>query len=99
MSPQLQQVLTDIDQLSLTEQIQIIEYINTRQRSSVLETIANIRSQQPSFKTPQEIDAEIIEEKEAFKTYNLPTPYDSFGAGAILMKSFKQSSGDCRSIE
>jgi hypothetical protein len=63
MSPQLQQVLTDIDRLSSTEQIQVIEYINTRQRSSVLETITNLRSQQPSFKTPKEIDAEILEEK------------------------------------
>jgi flagellar motor switch protein FliG len=52
MSPQLQQVLADRDRLSSTEQSQVIEYINTRQRSSVLETIANLRSQQPSFKTP-----------------------------------------------
>jgi hypothetical protein len=74
MSPQLQQVLAEIDspeerlrqQLSSTEQIQVIEYINTRQRSSVLETITNLRSQQPSFKTPEEIDAEIIEEKAAW---------------------------------
>ncbi len=63
MSPQLQQVLTEIDQLSSIEQIQVIKYINTRQRSSVLETIANLRSQQASFKTPEEIDAEILEEK------------------------------------
>jgi hypothetical protein len=63
MSPQLQQVLTEIDRLSSIEQIQVIEYINTRQRSSVLETITNLRSQQASFKTPEEIDAEIIEEK------------------------------------
>jgi hypothetical protein len=89
MSPQLQQVLADIDWLSSTEQIQVIEYINTRQRSSVLETITNLRSQQASFKTPEEIDAEILEEKKVFKTYDLPTPYDSFGAGAILMKSLK----------
>jgi hypothetical protein len=66
MSPQLQQVLAEIDQLSSIEQIQVIEYINTRQRSSVLETIANIRSQQVSFKTPEEIDAEILEEKAAW---------------------------------
>jgi hypothetical protein len=66
MRPQLQQVLTEIDRLSSTEQIQVIEYINTRQRSSVLETIANIRSQQVSFKTPEEIDAEILEEKAAW---------------------------------
>jgi hypothetical protein len=35
----------------------------TEQRSLVLETITNLRSQQPSFKTPKEIDAEILEEK------------------------------------
>jgi hypothetical protein len=66
MSHQLQQVLIEIDRLSSIEQIQVIEYINTRQRSSVLETIANIRSQQSSFKTPEEIDAEILEEKAAW---------------------------------
>ena len=74
MSPQLQQILTEIDspeerlrqRLSSTEQIQVIEYINTRQRSSVLETITNLRSQQESFKTPEEIDAEILEEKAAW---------------------------------
>ena len=63
MSSQLQQVLNEIDRLSSTEQVQVIEYINTRQRSSVLETIMNLRSQQASFKTPEEIDAEILEEK------------------------------------
>jgi hypothetical protein len=66
MSPQLQQVLTEIDRLSSTERIQVIEYINTRQRSSVLETITNLRSQQASFKIPEEIDAEILEEKAAW---------------------------------
>ena len=66
MSPQLQQVLTEIDRLSSTEQSQVIEHINARQRSSVLETIANLRSQQTSFKTPEEIDAEILEEKAAW---------------------------------
>lgn len=28
---------------------------------------------------------------EPFKTYDLPTPYDCFGAGAVLMEAFKQS--------
>jgi hypothetical protein len=28
---------------------------------------------------------------EPFKTYDLPTPYDSFGAGATLMAAFKRS--------
>jgi hypothetical protein len=35
----------------------------TEQRSSVLETITNLRSQQPSFKTPEDVDIEIIEGK------------------------------------
>jgi hypothetical protein len=35
--------------------------------------------------------AENISPLEPFKTYDLPTPYDSFGAGAILMEALKQS--------
>ncbi len=35
----------------------------TKQRSSVLETITNIRSQQSSFKTPEDVDIEILKEK------------------------------------
>jgi hypothetical protein len=34
----------------------------TEQRNSVVETITNLR-QQPSFKTPEEVDIEILEEK------------------------------------
>jgi hypothetical protein len=34
--------------------------------------------------------AENISPLEPFKTYDLPTPYDSFGVGAILMKTIKQ---------
>nr|MBA3923406.1 hypothetical protein [Nostocaceae cyanobacterium] len=30
--------------------------------------------------------AEDISPLEPFKTYDLPTPYDSFGAGAVLME-------------
>lgn len=35
--------------------------------------------------------AEDISPLEPLKTYDLPTPYDSFGAGAVLMESLKQS--------
>jgi len=35
--------------------------------------------------------AEDISPLEPFKTYDLPTPYDCFGAGAILMEALKQS--------
>ena len=38
--------------------------------------------------------AEDIAPLEPFKTYDLPTPYDCFGAGAVLMKAFKQSDGN-----
>ena len=34
--------------------------------------------------------AENIAHLEPFKTYELPTPYDSFGAGTILMQTLNQ---------
>ncbi|NDJ19056.1 hypothetical protein [Myxacorys almedinensis] len=34
---------------------------------------------------------EDISPLEPFKTYDLPTPYDSFGAGAVLMEALEQS--------
>jgi hypothetical protein len=38
--------------------------------------------------------AEDISPLEPFKTYDLPTPYNSFGAGAVLMEALKQSGAD-----
>ena len=38
--------------------------------------------------------AEAIAPLEPFKTYNLPTPYDSFGAGAVLMDALKPANSD-----
>ncbi|MBW4619180.1 MAG: hypothetical protein KME17_07450 [Cyanosarcina radialis HA8281-LM2] len=35
--------------------------------------------------------AEDISPLEPFKTYDLPTPYDCFGAGAVLMEALKHS--------
>lgn len=40
--------------------------------------------------------AEDISPLEPFKTYELPTPYDCFGAGAILMETLKQSDTDAQ---
>jgi hypothetical protein len=34
---------------------------------------------------------EDISPLEPFKTYDLPTPYDCFGAGTVLMESLQQS--------
>ena len=38
--------------------------------------------------------AEDISPLEPFKTYDLPTPYNSFGAGAVLIEALKQSDTD-----
>jgi hypothetical protein len=38
--------------------------------------------------------AEDISPLEPFKTYDLPTPYHCFGAGAMLMEAFKQSNAN-----
>ncbi|MFN6484357.1 MULTISPECIES: hypothetical protein [unclassified Nostoc] len=38
-------------------------------------------------------DLDIVEDislLEPFKTYDLPTPYNSFGAGAVLMETLQQ---------
>jgi hypothetical protein len=39
--------------------------------------------------------AEDISPLEPFKTYELPTPYNTFGVGAALMESLNQSNSDC----
>jgi hypothetical protein len=38
--------------------------------------------------------AEAIAPLEPFKTYDLPTPYNSFGAGAVLMEALKPADVD-----
>ncbi len=40
--------------------------------------------------------AEDIAPLEPFKTYDLPTPYDCFGAGAVLMEALEQSDASQR---
>jgi hypothetical protein len=37
---------------------------------------------------------EDISPLEPFKTYDLPTPYDSFGAGEVLMQTLRQSTSN-----
>jgi hypothetical protein len=39
----------------------------------------------------EDLEVEDIAPLEPFKIYDLPTPYDSFGAGAVLMEVLKQS--------
>lgn len=33
---------------------------------------------------------------EPFKTYDMPTPYNNFGAGAILMETLNESNENCQ---
>jgi hypothetical protein len=40
--------------------------------------------------------ADDISPLEPFKTYDLPTPYDSFGAGAVLMEALNHPDPDQR---
>ncbi|MDJ0689459.1 MAG: hypothetical protein QNJ41_13200 [Xenococcaceae cyanobacterium MO_188.B32] len=40
--------------------------------------------------------ADNIAPLEPFKTYDLPTPYDNFGAGAVLMETLNESSENCQ---
>jgi hypothetical protein len=53
----------EVEQTETWEELKVSLDLDPGQRSLVLETITNLRSQQPSFKTPKEIDAEILEEK------------------------------------
>lgn len=53
---------------------------------SVLEKIKLIRLLAESLETSQDISP-----LEPFKTYDIPTPYNNFGAGIVLMEAMKQS--------
>ncbi|MCP2730201.1 hypothetical protein [Limnofasciculus baicalensis] len=53
---------------------------------SVLEKIKLIRLLAESLETSQDISP-----LEPFKTYDIQTPYNNFGAGIVLMEAMKQS--------
>jgi len=64
----------------------LAEILPAARRLSAMEKLKLIRI------LAEDLDmAENISPLEPFKTYDLPTPYDSFGAGAILMEALKQS--------
>ena len=64
----------------------LAEVIPAARRLSAMEKLKLIRI------LAEDLDmAEDIAPLEPFKTYDLPTPYDCFGAGAVLMEAFKQS--------
>ena len=40
--------------------------------------------------------ADNITPLEPYKTYDLPTPYDNFGAGVVLMEALNQYNKNCQ---
>jgi hypothetical protein len=63
----------------------LAELLPAARRLSAMEKLKLIRI------LAEDLDmSENISPLEPFKTYDLPTPYDSFGAGAILMEALKQ---------
>ena len=64
---------------------------------TLAEIIPIVRKLSPSEKLKlirilaEDLDrVEDISPLEPFKTYDLPTPYNSFGAGAVLMEALEQ---------
>jgi hypothetical protein len=64
----------------------LAELLSAARRLSPPEKLKLIRILAEDLET-----AENIAPLEPFKIYDLPTPYDCFGAGAVLMEAFKQS--------
>lgn len=63
----------------------LAEVLPAVRRLSALEKLKLIRI------LAEDLDmAEDISPLEPFKTYDLPTPYDCFGSGAVLMEALKQ---------
>jgi hypothetical protein len=64
----------------------LAEVLPAARRLSAMEKLKLIRI------LAEDLDmAEDISPLEPLKTYDFPTPYNSFGAGAILMEALKQS--------
>lgn len=64
----------------------LAEVLPAARRLSTMEKIKLIRI------LAEDLDmAQDVAPLEPFKTYDLPTPYDNFGAGAILIENLSQS--------
>ncbi|NDJ23668.1 hypothetical protein GS682_18895 [Nostoc sp. B(2019)] len=64
----------------------LTELLPAVRKLSVLEKLKLIRILAEELDTNEDISP-----LEPFKTYDLPTPYNSFGAGEILMQALKQA--------
>jgi hypothetical protein len=65
------------------------EVLPAARRLSPLEKLKLIRILAEDLEVTEDISP-----LEPFKTYDLPTPYDCFGAGAVLMEALKQSNAN-----
>ncbi|WP_414530083.1 hypothetical protein [Nodularia chucula] len=66
--------------MTLTELLPAVRKLSVSEKLKLIRILA------------EELDtSENISPLEPFKTYDLPTPYDSFGAGEILMQTLKES--------
>jgi len=62
------------------------EVLPSIRQLSIIEKLKLIRILAEDLET-----AEDISPLEPFKTYGLPTPYNSFGAGAVLMQALESA--------
>lgn len=62
------------------------EVLPSVRQLSIIEKLKLIRILAEDLET-----AEYISPLEPFKTYDLPTPYNSFGAGAVLMQALESA--------
>ncbi|WGV27242.1 hypothetical protein [Halotia branconii] len=66
--------------MTLTELLPAVRKLSVSEKLKLIRILA------------EELDIkEEISPLEPFKTYDLPTPYNSFGAGEILMQALKQA--------
>jgi hypothetical protein len=66
--------------MTLTELLPAVRKLSVSEKLKLIRILA------------EELDTnEDISPLEPFKTYDLPTPYNSFGAGEILMEALKKS--------
>ncbi|MEH2318987.1 hypothetical protein [Nostoc sp.] len=72
-------ILRALDKMTLADIIPIARKLSPSEKLKLIRILA------------EDLDTvEDIYPLEAFKTYNLPTPYNSFGAGAVLMEALEQ---------
>ncbi|GAA6622660.1 hypothetical protein [Scytonema sp. NUACC26] len=66
--------------MTLTELLRCIQQLSPQEKLKLIRILA------------EELDTkEDISPLEPYKTYNLPTPYDNFGVGELIMQAMEQT--------